>query len=420
MAVLCLTCIRAAQSRRDDLQSLSYTLLQLVRGSLPWERLSGGTKRHLNMRIREKKRTWTAERLCAEHTELEGFVKHCLYLDWDDKPDYDYLRRELTGIMERHGWDPNSPYDWEEPHWTGSCFLRRTALTYNGIDTCAIATHKPYIPRTKTLAHPSPPVKRGDLILLRYLPLDSLEFKRGPIYGNRTHASDPSYLPHPPLPGNKEDWVFPYRPGLVCEVTPWKDDRDFFIIRVFPLMKREDGLARVAEERRAAFKPLPLPNDSPLKDVLKDVFAYRTVVGSTFDIAYPNAVSPEPSAKLILCASLISPQPQDQPVFHSLPDSEMTILENSLNSARVNAAIFPDDDDETQAVYDGLKRTRHLLSRSVADIQPLSANTQANCDVDMNSAAGWLKDLLATNCVDRDDEPDRFGSLRFFLEGRTA
>lgn len=103
-----------AQSRRDDLQSLAYILIQFIRGSLPWENVRGGTQRHREWRIREKKRSWTSLRLCEGlPKELEVFTEHCLKLGWNENPRYDILREAIGAVMSREGWKLDHHRDWK-------------------------------------------------------------------------------------------------------------------------------------------------------------------------------------------------------------------------------------------------------------------------------------------------------------------
>jgi hypothetical protein len=108
----------AAQSRRDDLQSLSYILALFARGSLPWDTVAGGTQTHRERRVQEKKRSWTAARLFyGLPQELETFANHCFSLGFDEHPKYNFLRQNLKIIMDREGWSTADKYEWEVPGW---------------------------------------------------------------------------------------------------------------------------------------------------------------------------------------------------------------------------------------------------------------------------------------------------------------
>jgi hypothetical protein len=79
------------QSRRDDLESLAYTIIFLVCGNLPWSRLS--TKEA----ILRKKLSTTVEELCKGlPAPFCEFVTHVCSLDFDKKPDYPLLHSILT------------------------------------------------------------------------------------------------------------------------------------------------------------------------------------------------------------------------------------------------------------------------------------------------------------------------------------
>jgi len=83
-----------AQSRRDDLESLAYTIIYLVRGDLPWAYLSALGDHKAVLR---KKTQITVEELCEGlPTPFYEFVTHIRSLGFDQKPDYQHLRSILS------------------------------------------------------------------------------------------------------------------------------------------------------------------------------------------------------------------------------------------------------------------------------------------------------------------------------------
>lgn len=52
------------QSRRDDMESLGYLMLHLLRGSLPWQQIKATTNERKLELIREMKETISTEDLC--------------------------------------------------------------------------------------------------------------------------------------------------------------------------------------------------------------------------------------------------------------------------------------------------------------------------------------------------------------------
>jgi serine/threonine protein kinase len=79
-----------AQSRRDDLESLAYTIIFLARGYLPWTRLSDQEAVLLS------KSSTTLEELCADlPAPFHKFIGHIRSLGFNEKPDYQLLHSIL-------------------------------------------------------------------------------------------------------------------------------------------------------------------------------------------------------------------------------------------------------------------------------------------------------------------------------------
>lgn len=78
------------QSRRDDLESLAYTIIFSARGYLPWTSLFDREA------VLLKKLSTTLEELCAGlPTPFRKFIGHIRSLGFDEKPDYQYLHSIL-------------------------------------------------------------------------------------------------------------------------------------------------------------------------------------------------------------------------------------------------------------------------------------------------------------------------------------
>jgi len=104
------------QSRKDDCESLLYTLLELTTGRLPWRDISdmkqvGDWKQAA--RNDPAKRAQMFQNCPPEFAEV---MDHFDSLRYYDKPDYakcyGLLRKSLITVKL-----PERPYDWEDPRW---------------------------------------------------------------------------------------------------------------------------------------------------------------------------------------------------------------------------------------------------------------------------------------------------------------
>eukprot|EP01031_Cornospumella_fuschlensis_P035521 gene35521-43064_t len=104
-----------AQSRRDDIESLGYTLLYLLRGSLPWERLvNNQSTRQRNQRILESKQAHVPERLCEGFPgEFKALFEYCAGLGFNEEPDYAHLKKTFQDLFQAQGFEDDGIYDWD-------------------------------------------------------------------------------------------------------------------------------------------------------------------------------------------------------------------------------------------------------------------------------------------------------------------
>ena len=101
------------QSRRDDLESVGYVLMYLLRGELPWQGMKGKTKEERYKNILQKKMDTKSSELCFGFPdELTRYVEYTRNLEYTQTPDYDMLRKLFNDIMKRENYKMDYIYDW--------------------------------------------------------------------------------------------------------------------------------------------------------------------------------------------------------------------------------------------------------------------------------------------------------------------
>lgn len=101
------------QSRRDDLESVMYMALYLIRGDLPWKGLKVQGKQAMNRRILELKQTSSAEALCEGLPgEVASLLNYVRTLKFDENPDYRKIQNLLEEAGNKVGVKLDKNYDW--------------------------------------------------------------------------------------------------------------------------------------------------------------------------------------------------------------------------------------------------------------------------------------------------------------------
>lgn len=106
-------------SRRDDLESLAYTLIYFLRGSLPWRKIRPPADAAQN-----PKGAWDKILEAKESAEASGsltaglpeefdiFYRYARGLTFEDLPDYEGLRNLFRGLAKRERIEYDGVYDW--------------------------------------------------------------------------------------------------------------------------------------------------------------------------------------------------------------------------------------------------------------------------------------------------------------------
>ena len=103
------------QSRRDDLESLAYSLIYFSRGSLPWMGIKEKNKQEKYKKILQIKLNSEVNVLCDKlPKEFIEFVNYIKELGFEHRPNYQYLKTILGNIYNKYNFNYDSIYDFTD------------------------------------------------------------------------------------------------------------------------------------------------------------------------------------------------------------------------------------------------------------------------------------------------------------------
>ena len=101
------------QSCRDDLESVGYVLVSLVKGKLPWQGMEACSKGEKYELISQAKMDTPIEVLCEDlPPEFFQYMQRVRGLRFDEKPNYTLLRGLFINVMVRMNYAFDYVYDW--------------------------------------------------------------------------------------------------------------------------------------------------------------------------------------------------------------------------------------------------------------------------------------------------------------------
>jgi len=100
-------------SRRDDLESLFYVLLYLMKGSLPWQNITKNDDVEEDLIVYRMKKYTKPEIICEGlPKETIEFFKYCKNLKFEEEPNYKYLRSLLYNILNYMNEKNDLSFSW--------------------------------------------------------------------------------------------------------------------------------------------------------------------------------------------------------------------------------------------------------------------------------------------------------------------
>ena len=101
------------QSQRDDLESVGYALVYLLKGELPWQGIKIKNKfQKIKSILINKIETCSTDLCSGLPEEYEEFVDYCRDLEINDKPDYSMLKNLFLKILQKEKQEFDYIYDW--------------------------------------------------------------------------------------------------------------------------------------------------------------------------------------------------------------------------------------------------------------------------------------------------------------------
>jgi casein kinase I family protein HRR25 len=92
-----------------------YTLIYLFNGTLPWKGLKAKNKKEKYQKILDKKINCTYENLCGKlPKEFHHLLFYVRSLQFEEKPDYDFMKEKFIGLLDFKFNIENIFYDWSE------------------------------------------------------------------------------------------------------------------------------------------------------------------------------------------------------------------------------------------------------------------------------------------------------------------
>lgn len=115
------------QSRRDDLESIGYVLVYLIKGILPWQGINLKPGDDHFTKIMEKKISTSIEELCEGlPKQFLEYFKYTKNLQYTEPPDYIYLKDLFLAVLK-------TKYNLEQPdfeyEWLDEAFVKNISTS---------------------------------------------------------------------------------------------------------------------------------------------------------------------------------------------------------------------------------------------------------------------------------------------------
>ncbi|CAD8056089.1 unnamed protein product [Paramecium sonneborni] len=108
-------------SRRDDLESLGYVFIYLLKGNLPWQNITSSSDKEKTKLVGKLKMELETKDLCKGlPIEIQRYMDYVQKLKFDSNPDYKYLFGLFQKIAKQQGFQLDRKFDWNDQYTTST------------------------------------------------------------------------------------------------------------------------------------------------------------------------------------------------------------------------------------------------------------------------------------------------------------
>jgi serine/threonine protein kinase len=354
---------KSEQSRRDDLEALGYVLIYFASGGLPWQNVK--VARHKRRKsIGKYKQSVPIEDLTRGlPAEFAKYMTYVRSLQFEERPNYDYLKNLFSSCFQRLGFANDRIFDWMQPQPVAPSVgpividppsAKRLAASRGQVDVIEISSDKDDVQATQIMKAPASPVA----------------YLNTPSYRNRTNLSTSMAVPSTPASGSDLTSSALFSPSMIFGRTSSSPYVTPMARSPVPPMVAEDDVMLQLSSGSDGLRPGNMPPaqvESPLG------LSTTSIVSSNIfnnGGALPQSMSP-------VHQSSHSPVSPPLPTDTIMPQDEIDIdvqeEENAPAPHDDAVQVIDDDDDEDDLVpLRNRKRKR--------DSVPPQANSDAKVD----------------------------------------
>lgn len=101
-------------SRRDDLISLGYCIIYMLKGRLPWQGITAESKMEKHAKVLVKKQSTSVNELCKGLPgEITRYMYYCTNLPFEETPVYSQLYKLFNKILDKTQCLNGFEFDWD-------------------------------------------------------------------------------------------------------------------------------------------------------------------------------------------------------------------------------------------------------------------------------------------------------------------